>query len=210
MVENVHWLGHAGFRVDGPTILYFDPFKLSDGSKKADIIFITHEHFDHLSWDDIRLIATKDTVIVCDKTSAKKLGKQIECREVTAMAPGDKYDLEGIAVEAVSAYNTNKPFHTKASQKVGYIVTVRGVRIYHAGDTDVIPEMKNYTCDIALLPVSGTYVMTAEEAAQAALIIKPKVAIPMHYGEVAGTSADAKKFQDALKGKIEVKILKKE
>ncbi len=207
MIENVHWLGHASFRIDGPKTIYFDPWKLPGSSKKADIIFVSHDHFDHLSLDDIKRISTQDTVIVCDGASAVKVRRAVGCKEVRAVSPGDSIDLGGVAVEAVAAYNTNKPFHTKASHKVGYIVTIEGKRFYHAGDTDFIPEMKGYGCDAAFLPVSGTYVMTAEEAAEAALAMKPKVAIPMHYGEVAGSSADAKRFHDLLKGKVEVKVL---
>jgi L-ascorbate metabolism protein UlaG (beta-lactamase superfamily) len=210
MIENVHWLGHDAFRVDGPKALYFDPWKLSKGAKKADIIFVSHEHFDHCSPDDIRRISTEDTVIVCDKGSSRKLGKEIACKEIKAVSAGDAFDVDGIRVEAVPAYNVNKEFHPKSKGMVGYIVTVGGVRLYHAGDTDFIPEMKTIQCDIALLPVSGIYVMTADEAAGAALAIKPKLAVPMHYGDVAGSPDDAREFQDLLKGKVEVKILQKE
>ena len=110
----------------------------------------------------------------------------------------------------MASYNIGKEFHTQDSRKLGFIVTIDGITIYHAGDTDNIPEMKDYRCDIALLPVSGTYVMTAEEAAEAALAIKPKIAVPMHYGDIVGSLADAQRFQELLKGKIEVKILKQE
>lgn len=211
MLNNLHWLGHASFRLDGSKIIYFDPWKLSKGSKKADFIFITHEHFDHCSLDDIELISTKDTVIVASETAAKQLESvRPVCKEIKSLLPGDNIEISGIKVSAVASYNINKQFHTKNSRKLGFIVTVDGVKIYHAGDTDDIPDMKNYGCDIALLPVSGTYVMTADEAAGAALVIKPKVAIPMHYGDIIGTENDAIRFQDLLKGKVEVKILKKE
>lgn len=210
MLENLHWLGHASFRLDGPKTVYFDPYKIPDNSKKADIIFISHEHFDHFSVDDISSISTKDTVIVSDKVSAAQLGTKAVYKEIKALSPGDKIEVSGVNVEAVPAYNMDKEFHTKQSQKVGYVVTVEGVRIYHAGDTDFIPQMKNIKCDIALLPVSGTYVMTKDEAAQAAMAIKPKIAIPMHYGEIVGSDSDARRFADLLKGQIEVKILKKE
>lgn len=211
MLENLHWLGHDSFRLDGPKTIYFDPFNLPRNSKKADIILISHEHFDHYSKNDVGLISTKFTVIVTDKTVAKLLqGTKINYKEVKGLLPGDSIDIDGVKIIATRSYNTNKQFHTKESNKLGFIVTISGVSIYHAGDTDFIPEMKDYKCDIALLPVSGTYVMTAAEAAEAALSIKPKVAIPMHYGEIVGSAADAKKFQDLLKGKIEVKVLTKE
>ena len=210
MLENLRWLGHSAFRIDGAKTVYFDPFRINAGSKKADLVFVSHEHYDHCSPDDIKLIAAKDTVIVCDKASEKKLKGAIKCKEVKGVSAGDKFDIEGIRVEVVPAYNINKKYHPKGAGYVGYIVTLNGVRFYHAGDTDLVPEMKDLKCDVALLPISGTYVMTADEAAKAALLIKPKVAIPMHYGEIIGTEEDANRFAELLKGKIEVKIMDKE
>lgn len=211
MTDNLHWLGHATFRVDASKIIYFDPWKLPEGSKKADIIFVSHEHFDHFSVDDIKLISAKDTVIVTDSAVAKQLvGKKIRCKEIKSLSPGDNIEVYGIKITAVASYNTNKQFHTRGSKKLGFIVLVEGVRIYHSGDTDKIAEMDDYRCDVALLPVSGTYVMTAAEAAQAALAIKPKVAIPMHYGDIVGADSDAIKFKDLLEGRVEVKTLAKE
>lgn len=126
------------------------------------------------------------------------------------MKPGDRITVSGIEIEAVPAYNTNKEFHLKERGWVGYIFTINGQRIYLAGDTDHIPEMKTFDVDIALLPVSGTYVMTAEEAVTAALEIKPKIAVPMHYNSIVGTEEDAERFAEGLNGKIEVRILKPE
>lgn len=210
-MENLHWLGHASFRLDGKRVIYFDPWKLGRQAKKANFIFVSHEHFDHFSVDDIKLISTKETVIMTDKTCARQLeNKGVICRQISALAPQDTLQIEGIEVNAVASYNINKQFHARNSKKLGFIVSVEGVKVYHAGDTDKIPEMKDYRCDVALLPVSGTYVMTAGEAAEAALLIKPKLAIPMHYGDIVGTASDADKFKDLLKGKIEVKILEKE
>lgn len=207
MLTNLHWLGHASFRLDLSKTIYFDPWKLSANPKKADIIFISHEHFDHFSKDDIALISTENTVIVTDKTVSKQLEEKVTCKKIETLLPGDSIDIEDVKVKAVASYNTNKEFHTNASKKLGFIVTIDGVAIYHSGDTDNIPEMKDYACDIALLPVSGTYVMTADEAANAALAIKPKVAVPMHYGDIVGSEKDAERFKELLKGKIEVKIL---
>ena len=211
VLNNLHWLGHASFRLDASKVIYFDPWKLSPGSPKADFIFITHDHYDHYSLDDVKIISTKDTVIVADNAVGRQLqGARLDCRAIRSLFPGDNIEIDGVRINAVASYNIGKQFHTKNSQKLGFIVTIDGIKIYNAGDTDNIPEMKNYLCDIALLPVSGTYVMTAEEAAQAALIIKPKVAIPMHYGDIVGSDSDARRFQDLLKGKMEVKILRKE
>jgi len=211
MLKNLHWLSHSAFRFDGSKTIYFDPWKLAKGSKMADIILISHEHFDHFSKNDIILISSRDTVILTTEAVAKELkAHAVSCNEIRGMSPGDVCEISGIKIEAVASYNVNKHFHPKDSKKLGFIVSVDGVSIYHAGDTDNIPEMKGYRCDVALLPVSGTYVMTSDEAVQAALAIKPKLAIPMHYGEVAGSVKDAKAFQDLLKDKVEVEILKKE
>ena len=204
LLEKIHWLGHDGFRIDTGTVIYIDPYQMKS-TIPADIILVSHDHFDHCSPDDITKIQKKNTVIITDKVSAGKL-----TGDVRVVKPGDRVSIEGLKVEIVPAYNTNKQFHPKSAGMLGFILTVDGVRIYHAGDTDFIPEMKNITADIALLPVSGAYVMTADEAVQAALAINPKFAIPMHYGAIVGTESDAKQFAEKLKGKIETRILPQE
>jgi L-ascorbate metabolism protein UlaG (beta-lactamase superfamily) len=205
MLENIKWLGHDTFKIVGEKVIYTDPFQIAQPDK-ADIILITHEHYDHFSPEDIKKILDPDTVLVLPKDCAGK----IKAKEIV-VKPGDKITVEGIEIEAVPSYNTNKKFHPKEKGWVGYIFKVSGKRFYIAGDTDYIPEMKTFKdIDIALLPVSGTYVMDAREAVQAALDINPKIAIPMHYGSIVGSESDAKYFADALKGKIEVVILKPE
>jgi L-ascorbate metabolism protein UlaG (beta-lactamase superfamily) len=205
MIENIHWPGHDSFKITaGEKIIYTDPFHIKQADE-ADIILITHEHFDHCSPEDIKKLQTDKTVIVATADSAGKLSGNVRI-----VSPGDRLEIDGIEIEAVPAYNSNKQFHTKDKGWVGYIFTVEGKRIYIAGDTDHIPEMETFHADIALLPVSGTYVMTAEEAVKAALDINPEVAIPMHYGSIVGTESDAEKFAHELKGKIDVKILKEE
>jgi len=163
---------------------------------------ITHEHYDHCSPDDVKKVQKPSTVIVTEADSAKKL-----TGDIRVVAPGDKLTVSGIPIEVVPAYNTNKKFHPKRNGWLGFIVTVDGVRLYHAGDTDLIPEMDSLKADIALLPVSGTYVMTAEEAVEAAKRIKPEIAIPMHYGAIVGSAEDALRFSDALAGTCEVVVL---
>jgi L-ascorbate metabolism protein UlaG (beta-lactamase superfamily) len=206
MTEKLHWLGHDAFRIDGPPVVYVDPYQLGDGLPAADVILITHDHFDHLSPADVTKIHKPGTVVVAPKEVAGKLSVP-----VTVIAVGETKTLAGITVKAVPAYNTNKTFHPKNDGKVGFVFIVGGVTYYHAGDTDVIPEMTGLAPDVALLPVSGTYVMTADEAAKAARQIKPKVAVPMHYGAIVGSDADAKKFAKLLEGSgIQVVIKAKE
>ena len=201
--KNLRWLGHDAFLLrGGGKVIYFDPFKLGPGLPPADIICISHEHYDHCSPADVLMVQQPSTLIVSEaKAAAKLTGK------ILTLAPGEHREVEGITVETVPAYNINKQFHPQANRWLGFIITVDGVRVYHAGDTDYIPEMQNIRADIILLPVSGTYVMTAEEAAQAALAIGPKIAVPMHYGDVVGTSDDAVRFAAALAGKVRVEIL---
>ncbi len=209
MIENIHWLGHASFRIENDKIIYTDPYELKGPLPKADLILITHDHFDHLSPKDVAKVAKEDTVIVTIAAAAEKLKG-----DVRVVKPGDSITVLGIPIEAVPAYNVNKfrspgqPFHPKESGHVGFIFTVGGQRIYHAGDTDVIPEMDDIEADIALLPVGGTYTMTADEAAQAANTIKPKVAIPMHWGAIVGSVKDAQRFSDLCE--MEVVILSQE
>ena len=201
--ENLHWLGHDAFllRAGGKSI-YFDPFKLGPGLPPADIICISHEHYDHCSPADVVTIQQPSTLIVTETQAAAKLQGKI-----ITLAPGERYEVEGVSIETVPAYNTNKQFHPQGNNWLGFILTVDGVRLYHAGDTDYIPEMKDIRADIALLPVSGTYVMTAEEAVQAVLAIEPKIAVPMHYAAIVGSTDDADRFAAALAGRVRVEIL---
>jgi L-ascorbate metabolism protein UlaG (beta-lactamase superfamily) len=202
VVKNITWLGHDGFLIkgDGKAIV-IDPFQVKQ-CEPADIILISHEHYDHCSPEDVKKIRKDSTVIVTEAQSAAKLSG-----DVRVVQPGDKLMVSGIPIEAVPSYNTNKSFHPKENGWLGFIVTVDGVRVYHAGDTDRIPEMESFQVDIALLPVSGTYVMTAEEAVEAARMFKPKVVIPMHYGAIVGSADDAKRFSEALQGTCEVVVL---
>jgi L-ascorbate metabolism protein UlaG (beta-lactamase superfamily) len=210
LLQNLHWLGHDSFRLDGPPVIYFDPWKLPAASPVADIILVSHDHYDHLSVEDVKKISGPKTVVIANPPAAAQLPGARSIR------PGEKITVGAVTVEAVPAYNLNKfrgpgqVFHPRQAEHNGYIVTVGGERLYHSGDTDHIPEMSGLKCDVALLPVSGTYVMTAEEAAEAAKSIKPRVAIPMHYGDkdVVGTRADAERFRKLCeKAGIEAAIL---
>jgi len=195
-ISNIHWLGHASFRIEGAEcVIYIDPWQIED-EPQADLVFITHDHFDHCSPEDVAKVAGDDTVIVTVAAAASKLTGQIEVVE-----PGSDLTVKGVHIVAVPAYNVNKfrspgvPFHSKEAGYVGFVIAVDGQRIYHAGDTDCIPEMDSIEADIALLPVSGTYVMTVDEALEAVARIKPKAAIPMHVGAIVGSLSDAEQFK---------------
>ena len=209
----ISWLGHDSFKIKNGKTVIIDPFKIRPTSDKADILLISHEHFDHFSLDDIKKVVKESTTIVTIHAVKKELSS-LKVREVRAVKPGDKLKLGDVTIEVVPAYNLNKfrepgkVFHPKEDGKAGFIIGIKGIRVYHAGDTDVIPEMRGLKPDIALLPVSGTYVMTAEEAAQAAKMVEPKLAIPMHYGVIVGTEQDAQKFKQLTT--VEVQILKPE
>jgi L-ascorbate metabolism protein UlaG (beta-lactamase superfamily) len=198
-----YWLGHDGYKltVEGKTI-YIDPYKISDihhNKNDADILLISHNHFDHLSMDDIMHIIGNNTTIVAAKECIDPLKNVMEA-EPKGVVPGNRLTVQGIPIETVAAYNTNKHFHPKADEKVGFVITLNKMRIYHSGDTDDIPEMSGTEPDVALVPVSGTYVMTAEEAAKAVNEkIKPKkLAIPMHYGSIVGSDQDAVNFKQLV------------
>jgi L-ascorbate metabolism protein UlaG (beta-lactamase superfamily) len=206
LVEGIHWLGHDSFRIEGDNqVIYIDPWNLPEDAKAADLILISHDHRDHCSPEDVEKIQREDTVIATITAAATKLKGRIEI-----VKPGDKLTLKEIPIEIVPAYNLNKfrspgePFHPKESGHVGFILTVGGRRIYHAGDADVIPEMETIQTDVALLPVSGTYVMTVDEAVQAAEIIQPKVAIPMHVGRGIGSLDNTEEFKERARVPVEV------
>jgi len=201
MTENIFWLGHDSFRLSGEKVVYIDPWKLSADEPKADVILVTHNHGDHFSAADIAKISRRDTIVVAPPIVAEKMSGT-----VTIVKPGDKITTAGVPIEVIPAYNTNKPNHPRSAGHVGYIVTLNGKRIYHAGDTDLIPEMATLKADIALLPVSGKYVMNAAEAAEAANAIQPALAIPMHWGDpdVVGTRADAEEFKRLAQVPVEI------
>ena len=205
----ISWLGHASFKIETKDkIIFIDPYDI-ETTDRADYIFITHIHHDHFSLEDIENIKKPSTIIVATSDCAAKLGDYVR-----AIKPDQPLEFENLKVQAIPAYNTHHfkspgvPFHPKESNWVGFILEINNVRIYHAGDTDKIPEMENIQCDIAMLPVGGTYTMDAEEAAQVANQIKPDLAIPMHWGKIVGTHKDARIFSE--KSEVEVRIMGKQ
>ncbi len=200
MLENITWLGHDAFKIAASKIIYLDPFELAGDLEPADVICITHEHYDHCSPEDVAKIRRQDTVLVAPQSCKAKLRGDI--RLVKA---GDTVEIDDLTIEAIPAYNVNKEFHPREAGGLGYVLTVDDTRIYHAGDTDPIPEMEGLKVDIAFLPVSGVYVATADEAVEAANKVGPKIVIPMHYGSIVGSRADAERFKELWPGQVVIK-----
>jgi len=196
-------IAHDTFRIAGSKLIYTDPFQVTKRDE-ADIVLLSHEHFDHLSKEDLDKVLFPGTSILASPLCREGL-KGVKVKEVHFLDPGGKHSVGKVSVEAVPAYNLNKfrepgkAFHPQGEKRLGFVITMDRTTIYYAADADFIPEMKNIKCDIALLPVSGTYVMTAEEAAEAARAINPKIAVPMHYGAIVGSDADARKFKSLVK-----------
>ena len=198
MLENITRFKQSSIKIRDCVVIYIDPWDVPD-REKADIILITHTHFDHLSPQDITLLRKPDT-LVCVPTGAHEVEGKVKI-----LRPGDFAEHRGVRIDAIPAYNIGKSFHPKGNLWLGYVITIEGNRYYHAGDTDLIPEMKALKdIDVAFLPVGGTYTMNAQEAAQAANLIMPRLAIPIHYGDVVGSRADAEEFKRLCKCKAEI------
>jgi L-ascorbate metabolism protein UlaG (beta-lactamase superfamily) len=201
MLDKIHWLGHDSFRLDGSVTVYIDPWKLPADPPAAGVILVTHDHFDHLSLADVEKVAAPDTVLI----GPASVTAQVHEVETVTLAAGDSVDVRGVHVRAVAAYNLDKfrapghPYHPREAGGLGYVVTLDDVRYYHAGDSDAVPEMADVHCDVACLPVGGTFTMTAEEAAEACDLIDAAAAVPMHYGEVVGDERDAERFRDCCR-----------
>lgn len=209
LVKNIHWIEQACFRIDaGKYTVYIDPNSVPDNIK-ADVILITHPHGDHWSQEELDKIVKPTTILIApaEVVYNGKIGKRV------VLKPGEEYNFSAnIKVKAVPAYNIDKTWaHPKENNWVGYLLKVNGVTIYHAGDTELVPEMKTFTADIALLSLGQTYTFNSvDDAAQAAKDVQAKLAIPMHFGLYEGTAEDALTFKSILKGSIPVRILEKE
>jgi L-ascorbate metabolism protein UlaG (beta-lactamase superfamily) len=205
------WLGHDGFIITSKegTSVCLDPFQVKGDYKPVDVLISTHEHFDHCSVEDMQKVVDSDTEVIGIPMAEDNLSK-LDCKKIHYVKPGETLTLKSIRFEFVPAYNVNKfrspkvPFHPKEDEKIGVIIVMDSHRIYHAGDTDCIPEMANFRPDIALIPVSGTYVMTAEEAIEAANILQPKLIIPMHFGAIVGDSSMAEKLKQSVSMPVEI------
>jgi len=203
ILDSISWLGHASFRIDGDITVYIDPFNLS-GVGIADLILVTHTHYDHYSPEDIQKISDPNTTLVITEDANVDVGI-----DAVRAAPGMTLDVKGVQIAAVAAYNKTKSFHPKVNRWVGYILTMEGKSIYHTGDTDFIDEMKEIEPDVALVPVGGTYTMNASEAATAVKSMSASVAVPMHWGEIVGDRNDAVEFEKLVGDAARVVIKEK-
>ncbi len=208
MLENIEVLCHSSIRINKEKVIYIDPFKINKNYNDADIIFITHDHYDHYSEEDIDKVIKEDTTIVISKDLLKKLLKKgINKNAIIVAEPNKEYETQGINFNTIPAYNINKKFHPKENNWLGYIITINNVKYYVAGDTDITDENRKVKCDVAFVPVGGTYTMDFKEAARLINEIKPKIAVPIHYGSIVGTEQDARNFINLLNSEIKGVIL---
>lgn len=208
MLDGVNVLVHSSIKFSKEKVIYFDPFKIDRAYNDADIIFITHDHYDHYSEDDINMVRKDGTVIVVPKSLEKSALKNgFDQSKIVSVNPNEDYEVGGIKFTTVRAYNVDKHFHPKANNWVGYIITIDGIDYYIAGDTDITEDNIKVKCDVAFVPVGGTFTMDYREAARLVNEIKPKVAIPIHYGSIVGTEQDGINFTKLVLPDIECKIL---
>ena len=209
MLENIKCLGHSTIKIEnGENIIYIDPYNIKEDIKDADAIFITHNHYDHFSREDIIKIKNENTIIVVtEDVYSSALELEFSDSQIIKVRPAENYQLKNINFSTIPAYNINKNFHPKENNWVGYILNINNVKYYIAGDTDINEENKNVKCDVAFLPVGGTYTMDYKEAADLANIIKPKIAVPIHYGIIVGTKEDALNFKKLINKNIDCVIM---
>ena len=205
MVDKIDVFKQNSIRIKSDVgTIYIDPFKIDDETHDADFILITHDHYDHFSSEDIAKVKKDDTVLVVPEKMEAKAVKESGIKEIETVKPGTYHEIGNLELETIPAYNLLKPFHPKAAGWVGYILKINGKRIYIAGDTDATKEAKEVICDIALVPIGGTYTMDAKKAAELVNEINPEVAIPTHYGSIVGKLSDSKVFAANVKDTIKV------
>ena len=210
MLENIEVLCHSCIKFNKGEVIYFDPFKIEKNYNDADVIFITHDHYDHYSEEDIDKVVKKGTIIVAPEDLLTKLLKKgFERDNMVLVTPNQKYTVKGIEFQTIPAYNVNKQFHPKANEWVGYVLKIEGVTYYIAGDTDITEENKKVKCDVAFVPVGGTFTMDYRESAELINEIKPKIAVPTHYGSIVGEKSDGVGFSKLVSPEIEVEVLMK-
>ena len=205
MLDNIEVLIHSSIKFSKDIIIYFDPYKINKEYHDADIIFITHSHYDHYSPLDIKKVIKDNTIIVCPEDVKEELLK-LDIKNIIEVVPNKDYEVLNIKFKTIPAYNINKNFHPKENNWVGYLVNYNNVKYYIAGDTDITEENKNIICDVAFVPIGGTFTMDYKEAASLINEIQPKIAVPTHYGLIVGNKDDGIKFSKLLNNSIECKI----
>ena len=203
MAINLTWHNHATVVIEGSHKVVIDPWKMPKSASKVDVVVVSHSHYDHLSLDDVKRVAGEATAIVATPDCHAKLRS---FSHLHALAAGEVVEVNGVSIEGVAAYNTDKAFHPKANAWCGAVVAMDGKRIYCAGDTDFVPEMKGLAqIDVAFMPVGGTYTMDWRAAADAVNAFRPKLAIPVHWGDIVGSRQDADRF--AERAECDVRVL---
>ena len=205
MLDNIEVLIHSSIKFSKDIIIYFDPYKINKEYHDADIIFITHSHYDHYSPLDIKKVIKNNTIIVCPEDVKEELLK-LDINNIIEVVPNKDYEVLNIKFKTIPAYNINKNFHPKENNWVGYLINYNNVKYYIAGDTDITEENKNIICDVAFVPIGGTFTMDYKEAASLINEIQPKIAVPTHYGLIVGNKDDGIKFSKLLNNNIECKI----
>ena len=205
MLDNIEVLIHSSIKFSKDIIIYFDPYKINKDYHDADIIFITHSHYDHYSPLDIKKVIKDNTIIVCPKDVKEELLK-LNIKNIIEVVPNKDYEVLNIKFKTIPAYNINKNFHPKENNWIGYLINYNNVKYYIAGDTDITEENKNIICDVAFVPIGGTFTMDYKEAANLINEIQPKIAVPTHYGLIVGNKDDGIKFSKLLNNSIECKI----
>ncbi len=206
MIENIDVNTQNSIRISsGAGIIYIDPLEIQDEKHDADFILITHDHYDHFSPEDIRKVAKPDSIMVVPEKMAAKAQEAADAAgRIETVKPAVHREINGLEFETVPAYNMFKPFHPRSAEWLGYVLVIDGKRIYIAGDTDAIKEAKAVKCDIALVPVGGTYTMNAKKAAELVNEIRPDIAIPVHYGSIVGKPSDGDDFAKNVKSPVKV------
>jgi len=207
MLSGIEVLCHSSIRINKHLVMYIDPYKIKAELHDADIIFCTHTHTDHFSEEDILKVKNDNTIFVGTEDCTIKVMKLgFDQSKIRIVEPNNKYNILGIDFETIPAYNLESQYHLKDNNWVGYNLEINDVHYYIAGDTDLTPETKAVTCDVAFVPIGGRYTMNAKEAASLINTIEPQIAIPIHYGDIIGTRDDANLFKKLVNEEIEVKI----
>ncbi len=208
MLKNIKWLGHSTIKFVNDKVIYIDPYNIKKNYNDADIVFITHNHYDHFSKEDLKKCIKNETkIIVTEDLIEECLNLGFKKENIYSVIPNSKYEIDNIVFSTIPSYNINKKFHPRENNWVGYIIKINNIQYYIAGDTDITKDAEEVKCDVAFLPVGGTYTMNYKEAAELANKISPKIVVPIHYGLIVGTKKDAERFKNNIDKDIKCEIM---